>query len=120
MVVAAHLQNALEMAARNIENSFHSAYFFLASSDGFYTDVIIVYALERIELLYGFVGFVIHESSVIAIQDHPLENLYSDINRHLLEDLDVVDIVEELRENIESELKCTVNFVIVVYADIDV
>ena len=86
----------------------------LASSDGLRHDVIVVYALERIELLYGLVGFVVQESPVIAVQDLSLENLYPDVHRHLLEDLDVVDIVEELRENIEPELRCTVNFIIVV------
>ena len=68
----------------------------LCSSDGFYSQVIVVSALEGFKLFNGLIGFVVHKGRIIRVQDPALQDLHAQRKRKLLEDLDIIDIIKEL------------------------
>jgi hypothetical protein len=67
-----------------------------ALCEGFYSQVIIVSALEGFKLFDGLIGFVIHKGRVIFVKDLALQDLHAQRKRKLLEDLDIIDIIKEL------------------------
>jgi hypothetical protein len=62
-----------------------------------YSQIIVVTAFEEFKLIYGLIGFVVHKGCFIFVKDLALQNLHAQRKRKLPEDLDVINIVKEIR-----------------------
>jgi hypothetical protein len=76
--------------------SFLCHYVSHALSEGFYSQVIVVSALERFKLFYGLIGFVVHKGRFICLEDFTSQKLHAQRKWKLLENLDIIDIVKEI------------------------
>lgn|GEM_PF-2685612 len=72
------------------------AILFLCLSDGFYSQVIVIPALEGFKLFNRLISFVVNKGGIILLQDLALQDLHAYRKRKLLEDLDIIDIVKEI------------------------